>query len=133
MQRGRFLAIVSSALLIGCGPRSTERTYPVQGQVIGLTPDRQEATVKHGEIKGLMPAMTMPYKIREKAELDAVKPGDLIDATLVIVENDAYLRNVKRVGEAPLEQPPPEKADAAEVAAVASRSEEHTSELQSQR
>ena len=48
-----------------------------------------------------MPAMTMPYKIKEKAELDAIKPGDIIDATLVIVENDAYLTKVKRIGEAP--------------------------------
>jgi protein SCO1/2 len=112
MQPRRFLVIVFGAVLVACGSRSPERTYPVQGQVIALTPDRREATVKHGEIKGLMPAMTMPYKIREKAELDAVKPGDLIDATLVIVENDAYLKNVKRVGEAPLEQPPVEAAAA---------------------
>jgi len=112
MQRCGFLAVVFCSVLTACGSKSTERTYAVQGQVIALTPDRREATVKHGEIKGLMPAMTMPYKIREKAELDAVKPGDLIDATLVIVENDAYLKNVKRVGEAPLEQPPVEAAAA---------------------
>src|SRR5580704_17988811 len=91
MQRRRFLVIVFCAVLIACGSRSTERTYAVHGQVIALTPDRREATIKHGEIKGLMPAMTMPYKIKEKAELDAIKPGDLIAATLVIVANDAYL------------------------------------------
>jgi protein SCO1/2 len=105
MQCRGFLAIVCSAVMIACGSRSNERTFAVQGQVVALTPDRGEATIKHGDIKGLMPAMTMPYKIRDKAELDAVKPGDLIDATLVIAENDAYLKNVKRVGEAPLEQP----------------------------
>jgi protein SCO1/2 len=108
MQRRRFLVIVFGAVLIACGSRSTERTYAVHGQVIALTPDRREATIKHGEIKGLMPAMTMPYKIKEKAELDKVKPGDLIAATLVIAANDAYLTQVKRVGEAPLEPPPPE-------------------------
>ena len=45
--------------------------------MLAITPDRSEATIKHGEIKGLMPAMTMPYKFKEKAELDAVKPGDI--------------------------------------------------------
>ena len=114
MQRRGFLLIVFIALSIGCGSKSTERTYPVQGQVLALTPERSEATLKHGEIKGLMPAMTMPYKFKEKSELEAVKPGDVIDATLVIVENDAYLTKVKRIGEAPLEMPP------AEAAAVAS-------------
>ena len=114
MQRCGFLAIVFGAVLTACGSKSTERTYPVQGQIIAVTPDRSEATIKHDEIKGLMPAMTMPYKFKEKADLDAVKPGDVINATLVIVENDAYLTKVKRVGEAPLELPP------AEAAAVAS-------------
>ena len=66
-----------------------ERTYALQGQVQAITPDRQEAMVKHGEIKGLMPAMTMPYRFKTKGELDALKPGDLIDGTLIIVSNDA--------------------------------------------
>jgi protein SCO1 len=108
MQRRGFLIVVFCALFAACGSRTPNRTYAVEGQIIAVTPDRSEATVKHGEIKGLMPAMTMPYKFKEKAELDAVKPGDIVDATLVIVENDAYLTKVRRIGEAPIEQAPPE-------------------------
>jgi protein SCO1 len=108
MQRCRFLVLVLGALLAACGTKSSGRTYPVEGQVIVMTPERSEATIKHGEIKGLMPAMTMPYKIKNKAELAAIKPGDIVSGTLVIVENDAYLTGVKRIGEAPIEQAPPE-------------------------
>ena len=109
MQRRGFLLFVLGALIAACGgTRSSERTFPVEGQIIAITPDRREATIKHGEIKGLMPAMTMPYKFKETAELDAVKPGDIVGGTLVIVENDAYLTKVKRIGEAPIEQAPPE-------------------------
>ena len=104
---------VSCTWAVACGSRSNQRTYAVQGQVVALTPDRGEATIKHGEITGLMPAMTMPYKIKAKAELDAVKPGDLIEATLVIVENDAYLTKVTRTGTAPLDQLPTEESTAA--------------------
>jgi protein SCO1 len=108
MQRRAVFAIAAALSLAACGSKSNQHTYTVHGQVVAVTPDRQEATVKHGEITGLMPAMTMPYKIKEKTELDAVKPGDIIDATLVIVENDAFLTRVKKVGEEPLEQTPPE-------------------------
>ena len=104
-------AIVSLALaltLTSCAKQPDERTYPVHGQIQSVTPDRQEAMVKHGEIKGLMPAMTMPYRFKAKSELDALKPGDLIDGTLVIETDDAYLRDVKKTGEAPIEQPPAE-------------------------
>jgi protein SCO1/2 len=108
MQRGAVFLIAAVLLFTACGSQSKQRTYAVHGQVVSVTPDRQEATVKHGEIAGLMPAMTMPYKIKEKAELNAVKPGDVIDATLTIVENDAFLTGVRKVGEAPLEEAPPE-------------------------
>ena len=87
---------------------SGERTYVLQGQVQSITPDRLEAMVKHGAIAGLMPAMTMPYRFKAKAELEALKPGDLIDGTLVIVSNDAFLTGVKKTGEAPIEKPPAE-------------------------
>jgi protein SCO1/2 len=114
----RRLLIIGLACILGAtfvvfystrGPSApAERTYPLQGQVQSITPDRQEALVKHGEIKGLMPAMTMPYRFKTKAELDALKPGDLIDGTLVIGTNDAYLTGVTKTGSAPVEKAPAE-------------------------
>src|SRR5436189_1696462 len=85
-----------------------QHTYALQGQVQSITSDRQEAIVKHGEIKGLMPAMTMPYRFKTKTELDALKPGDVIAGTLIIVSNDAFLTGVRKTGEAPIEKPPAE-------------------------
>jgi protein SCO1 len=64
-----------------------------------------QANIKHEEIKGFMAAMTMPYKVRDAKEFADLKPGDLINSTLVVVSNDAYLKNVKKVGEAPLAAP----------------------------
>jgi protein SCO1/2 len=89
---------------VGCS-RSDERTYTLQGQIVALGSNHQEATIKHEEIKGLMPAMTMPYRVRDAKLLDGLTPGDLITAKLVIVSNDAYLVDVTKVGQAPLEQP----------------------------
>jgi protein SCO1 len=103
------LAVAVGALFfVRSAVRSDEHTYQIHGQVQSITQDRQEAMVKHGEIKGLMPAMTMPYRFKAKSELDALKPGDLIDGTLVIVSNDAFLTGVRKTGEAPVEQPPAE-------------------------
>jgi len=74
--------------------------------VLAVAPNHDGATIKHEEIKGLMPAMTMPYKVKEAKLLDHVVPGDLVNATLVVVSNDAYLTEVNKIGSAPLEQPP---------------------------
>jgi protein SCO1 len=99
-------AVVLLLLLSSCGTPPAERVYALQGQVLAVAPNRVEATIKHEDIKGFMPAMTMPYKVKEAKLLDSIAPGDLINATLVVVSNDAYLTEVKKVGSAPLEQAP---------------------------
>jgi protein SCO1 len=111
--------IVFSLCLIGmaaaCGRNANERTYTLQGQVLSIEPPRK-LTIKHEDIKGLMPAMTMPYDVKDEKLLAGLAPGDLITATLVVETNDAYLKTLKKVGSAALEPPP------AEVAAPAARS-----------
>src|SRR5262245_17009031 len=89
----------------GCSAPPPERTYPFHGQVQSLDADHLHAVIKHDEVKGFMMAMTMAYKVKEARELDGIVPGDLIDATLVVVSNDGYLTNVKKVGHAPVAQP----------------------------
>ena len=107
-----FTALIFGfALLAGaCGSSSDNKEYKLQGQIISVAPDHKDATIKHEDIKGLMPAMTMPYKVRDAREYETLVPGDLINATLVVVSNDAYLKDVKKVGNAPLEKPPAEAA-----------------------
>lgn len=95
-----LLALASAA----CGSTpSSQHIYTVEGQVLAVSPDRQQATVKHEEIKGFMMAMTMPYKVKDPRLLNGIAPGDLISATLVIDPNEAYFNAVKKVGVAPLE------------------------------
>jgi protein SCO1/2 len=90
-----------------CGRNPSERTYTLQGQVLSIEAPRK-LTIKHEDIKGLMPAMTMPYEVKDEQLLAGLTPGDLITATLVIETNDAYLKTLKKVGSAPLEMPPAE-------------------------
>jgi protein SCO1/2 len=101
-----ILAIIAAA----CSSKPAGRTYTLQGQVQSIEAPQKQLTVKHEEIKGLMPAMTMPYNVRDEKLIADLKPGDLINATLVVESNDAYLRTITRVGEAPLEKPPEDKS-----------------------
>ncbi len=98
--------MVFVVLVAGCGGASDQRHYTLQGQVLSVAADRREANIKHEEIAGFMPAMTMPYKGADERQFEHVAPGDLITATLVVVSNGAYLQDVKKVGEAPLEKAP---------------------------
>jgi protein SCO1/2 len=97
-------------IVSACGSTPAGRTYTLQGQVQSIEAAQKQLTVKHEEIKGLMPGMTMPYSVRDEKLIADLEPGDLINATLVVESNDAYLQTIKKVGEAPLEKPPEDKS-----------------------
>jgi protein SCO1/2 len=80
----------------------------LQGQVLSVEVARKTVTVKHEEIRGFMPAMTMPDVVQQAGALAGLAPGDLINASLVVFSNGAYLTDLQKVGTAPLEPAPAE-------------------------
>src|SRR5919199_1862311 len=105
--RAHILIVIGLAAA-SCGRATDDRSYKLQGQVLSIDGPQKQLTIKHEEIKGLMPAMTMPYEVKDDRLLNGLAPGDLINATLIIESNDAYLKTIKKVGQAPLEKPPAE-------------------------
>lgn len=94
----------------GCGNGRTPpppRAYQLQGQVLSITPARNEILLRHGDIPGFMPAMTMTYKVEDKSLLAGKQPGDLVKATLVVGEVDAHLSTLTKTGHAALSGPQP--------------------------
>jgi protein SCO1/2 len=110
MRAGFALSISVMLFGVACRKASDQREFTLQGQVLSVAANHEQATIKHEEIKGFMMAMTMPYNVRDSKQLEGVAPGDLINAKLVVLSNDAYLTDVKRVGQAPLPEAPPETA-----------------------
>jgi protein SCO1/2 len=104
----RFCTALLLCLSVLACNKPDERQYTLQGQVLSVDPARKTVTIKHEEIKGFMPAMTMPYEVRDEKLLGGLTPGDLVNATLVVISNGAYLSTIKKVGTAPLEKPPAE-------------------------
>ena len=84
------------------------REYQLTGQILAIEPETQEVLVKHEDIKGFMPAMTMPYKVEDASLLNGKAAGDLISATLVVADTRAYLKTIARTGHAEIEALPAE-------------------------
>jgi protein SCO1/2 len=99
---------LATTLVSACAQKPDERHYPLHGQVLSVEPARQLVTIKHDDIKGFMPAMTMPYNVKELKVLEGIAPGDVVDATLVVFSNGAHLTTMKKVGTAPLDSAPAE-------------------------
>jgi protein SCO1/2 len=62
--------------------------YPMRGVVVSTDPSNAEVLLKHDAIPGLMPAMTMAYRLENPSALSELHPGDLITATL-LADHDA--------------------------------------------
>lgn len=88
--------------MTACGPRNETRTYQLMGQILVVKPETNEVLVKHEDIPGFMPAMTMPYTVSDPALLKDRAPGDLITATLKVETERAYLSAITKTGSAPL-------------------------------
>ncbi len=97
------------ALLVaaGCGRQAgpPPKQYQLKGQILSIKPEQQEVLVKHEDIPGFMPAMTMPYKVKSAALLEGRQPGDLITATLEVGELDANLTAITKTGTAAIDDP----------------------------
>lgn len=102
----RLLLCSLVVALAACGRQEPPaREYTLTGQVIAVKPESSEVLVKHDDIVGFMPAMTMPYKVQDAALLEGTTAGDLFTATLVVKETEAYLSAITKTGTAPLDTP----------------------------
>ncbi|MGA8938845.1 MAG: SCO family protein [Acidobacteriaceae bacterium] len=68
--------------------KNAPKQYPVRGTVISTDPSNGEVLLKHNAVPGLMPAMTMAYRLDNPSILSELHPGDLITATL-LADHDA--------------------------------------------
>jgi protein SCO1/2 len=96
-----LIAVV--VLAAACSRTPPVKEYQLQGQILDIKPETGEVLVKHGDIPGFMPAMTMPYKVGDAKILSDKQPGDLITATLVVGETEAHLSQIAKTGHAPIE------------------------------
>jgi len=101
-----FLAaaiITITAVAAACRQAPPPKRYELVGQILSIKEERREVTIKHEDIQGFMPGMTMPFKVEEPALLVGRKPGDLIKATLVVGEVEAYLESLNVTGHADID------------------------------
>ncbi len=103
----RVLVGLSLLLLVAaCRSTPPPREYDLVGQVTAVDRSTGYVTVRHQDIKGFMPGMTMPFAVKEKALVDAVAPGDLIEATLMVQGAEAWIGRLRKTGHAALPEAP---------------------------
>jgi protein SCO1 len=92
--------LLGAIALAACGPGRAEPTYELKGQILAIRPETGEILIKHGDIQGFMPGMTMPFKVKDQRLLHGKTAGDLVTARLVVGGDEAWLSALEKTGTA---------------------------------
>jgi protein SCO1 len=102
-----FALVLALAAVASCRQAPPARQFELVGQILAVNPERNEVTIKHQDIKGFMPGMTMPFTVQDPSLLRDRQPGDLVTATLVVEEVKAYLSTLTKTGHEDVPDAPP--------------------------
>ena len=106
MNRLLWIAVIVASCAAGCKPAAPAKHYPVRGEVISADAPKGMIILKHGDIPGLMPAMTMSYMVADADQIKTLRPGDKISADLVVSENKGQLEKIALIEKAGSTPPP---------------------------
>ena len=72
-----------------------EARYALQGKVRSIDRDAGLVSIRHDEIPGYMPAMTMPFRLENGDMLEELQPGDTVRGVLIVRGDSSRLADVE--------------------------------------
>jgi protein SCO1 len=106
---------VAAAAASGCRRQPPARQFLLTGQVLAVAADGMEITIRHDEVKGFMPSMVMPFRVKTRRLTEGRLPGDLVRATLNVTDEESWLSTLDKTGWAPFPEPAQESRPAVEL------------------
>jgi protein SCO1/2 len=102
-----LLASLASPTLAQSRPvDSTQGKHAMRGMVLGVDAARRTVVVSHESVPDLMPAMTMPFEVRNQRELAGLVPGAVVSFALVLSKGSGHIEDVRVVRYESVEQDP---------------------------
>jgi len=91
-----FFFLLFCAWMMACQskPAAQGKRYELKGKVVSVDKANMSATISHEAVKDFMEAMTMPFKLKDAWPLDVMKPGDEVQAILVVTDDSHWLEDV---------------------------------------
>ncbi len=86
--------------------KTKQQVFRVKGIVVGVKPAEKTVEIKHEEIPGYMPAMTMPFEVKDTNELVGFGPGDSVTFRMTVTQTEGWIDQIQKVGVNSSNQPP---------------------------
>lgn len=109
-QHPKFTVLGLLALLalmpIGMAAQRPPARHAMRGMVMKVDAAHMTVIVSHDSVPGVMPAMTMPFEVREPRELTTLVPGAIVSFTLVVAKESAHIEDVRTIRYESVEKDP---------------------------
>ena len=77
---------------------TNQQVFQVKGVIKAVRPGQKEIEITHEAIPGYMPAMTMPFDVKNPNELIGLQPGQAISFRLTATDTDGWVDNIRVLG-----------------------------------
>ena len=109
--RGRWIAVaLGLAAATAIRPAAQKvldvASHDMRGMVVKVDASHRTVVVSHDAVPGVMPAMTMPFDVREVRELDGLVPGAIVSFSLVVGKDSSHIEHVRVIRYQSVEQDP---------------------------
>ena len=109
-----WLVLLSVALVISCrqsgdanapaqqvrNSNTNQQVFQVTGVVQEVRLKRKEIEIKHEAVPGYMPAMTMPFDVKDTNELAGLEPGQPVTFRLLVTDTEGWIDQIRKLGPA---------------------------------
>lgn len=87
--------VLAAVLTVGARPVDAGQRYAVVGMVLKTEPASRTFIASIEKISGFMEAMTMPFEVRDAAELASLAPGAIVEFTLVVEGGSSWAEGIR--------------------------------------
>ena len=91
----RWFATAAAVVLFSLQPLVAVDRYAATGMVLEVDPAHRTFVASIDAIQGFMPAMTMPFQVKDPKELTGLAPGAIIDFTLIVDKTASFAELIR--------------------------------------
>src|SRR6476661_6918325 len=93
-KRTRLSCLLMLAMLFAVAGSASAQTYPVTGMIVSVNPAGRTFTASIQAIPGYMQAMTMPFEVRQAADLNGLTPGVVVTFSLIVDRTTSHAERI---------------------------------------
>jgi protein SCO1 len=102
----RIAVLILMLLAAASNHAVAQARHAMRGMVLGVDASKQTVVVSHEDVPGVMPAMTMPFDVRNRRELKGLVPGAIVSFSLVLSKESGYIEDIRVVRYESVERDP---------------------------